>query len=36
MRTRAAIIRDTGKPWELTTLELDEPRAGEVRIRFAY
>ncbi|NKQ51427.1 NDMA-dependent alcohol dehydrogenase [Amycolatopsis sp. K13G38] len=35
MRTRAAIIRDTGKPWEVTELELDEPRAGEVRIRFA-
>jgi NDMA-dependent alcohol dehydrogenase len=36
MRTRAAVIRDAGKPWELTTLELDEPRQGEVRIKFAY
>jgi Zn-dependent alcohol dehydrogenase len=35
MRTTAAIIRDTGKPWELVDLELDEPRAGEVRIKFA-
>jgi S-(hydroxymethyl)glutathione dehydrogenase/alcohol dehydrogenase len=32
MRTRAAIIREAGKPWEIT--ELDEPRAGEVRIKF--
>jgi NDMA-dependent alcohol dehydrogenase len=36
MRTKAAVIRETGKPWELTTLELDEPGRGEVRIKFAY
>ncbi|MEP9382838.1 NDMA-dependent alcohol dehydrogenase [Nocardioides sp. KR10-350] len=36
MRTRAAIVREPGKPWEITELELDEPRAKEVRIRFAY
>jgi S-(hydroxymethyl)glutathione dehydrogenase/alcohol dehydrogenase len=35
MRTRAAVIREPGKPWEVTELELDEPRAGEVRIKFA-
>lgn len=35
MRTRAAIVREPGKPWEVTELELDEPRAGEVRIKFA-
>jgi alcohol dehydrogenase (nicotinoprotein) len=35
MRTRAAVIREPGKPWELTELELDEPRRGEVRIKFA-
>jgi len=35
MRTRAAIVREPGKPWEVTELELDEPRDGEVRIRFA-
>jgi S-(hydroxymethyl)glutathione dehydrogenase/alcohol dehydrogenase len=35
MRTRAAVIRQPGKPWELTSLELDEPRQGEVLIRFA-
>jgi S-(hydroxymethyl)glutathione dehydrogenase/alcohol dehydrogenase len=30
----AAIIREPGKPWEITELELDEPKAGEVRIAF--
>ena len=34
MRTKAAVIREQGKPWEITELELDEPKAGEVRIRF--
>src|SRR6201992_2107769 len=34
MRTKAAIIREPGKPWEITELELDEPKAGEVRIKF--
>jgi len=34
MRTRAAIIREPGKPWEISELELDEPRQGEVRIAF--
>jgi NDMA-dependent alcohol dehydrogenase len=34
MRTKAAIIREAGKPWEITELELDEPKAGEVRIKF--
>ena len=36
MRTRAAVIRQAGQPWEVTTLELDEPGPGEVRIKFAY
>jgi S-(hydroxymethyl)glutathione dehydrogenase/alcohol dehydrogenase len=35
MRTRAAVIREPGKPWDLTHLDLDDPGAGEVRIRFA-
>jgi S-(hydroxymethyl)glutathione dehydrogenase/alcohol dehydrogenase len=35
MRTRAAVIRKPGQPWQLIKLELDEPHAGEVRIRFA-
>lgn len=34
MRTKAAVIRTTGAPWEITELELDEPKEGEVRIRF--
>jgi alcohol dehydrogenase (nicotinoprotein) len=34
MRTRAAVIREPGKPWEITELELDEPRQGEVLIAF--
>ena len=34
MRTRAAIIREPGKPWEVTTLELDDPGRGEVLIKF--
>src|SRR5665213_2244899 len=34
MRTRAAIIREPGKPWEVTTLELDDPGPGEVLIKF--
>jgi alcohol dehydrogenase (nicotinoprotein) len=35
MRTRAAILREAGKPWEVTELELDEPRPSEVRVEFA-
>ncbi|MBX6390435.1 MAG: NDMA-dependent alcohol dehydrogenase [Frankia sp.] len=35
MRTMAAVVRETGKPWEVTELELDDPQPGEVRIRFA-
>jgi alcohol dehydrogenase (nicotinoprotein) len=34
MRTKAAIIREPGKPWEITELELDQPGQGEVRIKF--
>jgi alcohol dehydrogenase (nicotinoprotein) len=34
MRTRAAIIREPGKGWEVTELELDDPKAGEVLIAF--
>jgi alcohol dehydrogenase (nicotinoprotein) len=35
MRTKAAIIRTPGKPWEITELELDPPQANEVLVRFA-
>ena len=33
MKTRAAVLRKGGEPWELTELDLDEPKAGEVLIR---
>jgi alcohol dehydrogenase (nicotinoprotein) len=34
MTTRAAICRGPGQWWELADVELDEPKAHEVRIRF--
>jgi alcohol dehydrogenase (nicotinoprotein) len=34
MLTRAAVCREPGKPWEITDLELDDPKANEVRIKF--
>ncbi|HET6503754.1 MAG TPA: NDMA-dependent alcohol dehydrogenase [Amycolatopsis sp.] len=34
MATRAAICREAGKPWEIAEVELDEPKANEVRISF--
>jgi alcohol dehydrogenase (nicotinoprotein) len=34
MTTRAVICREPGRPWEITDVQLDEPRANEVRIRF--
>ncbi|TDD06479.1 NDMA-dependent alcohol dehydrogenase [Saccharopolyspora terrae] len=34
MTTRAAICREPGRPWEITDVELDEPKANEVRVRF--
>ena len=33
MRTRAAVLRKAGTPWEITELELDPPKANEVLIR---
>ena len=35
MRTRAAVLRDMGKDWEVIEMDLDPPREGEVLIRFA-
>jgi alcohol dehydrogenase (nicotinoprotein) len=35
MKTKAAVIRDVGKDWEVTELDLDRPRDGEVLVRFA-
>jgi S-(hydroxymethyl)glutathione dehydrogenase/alcohol dehydrogenase len=32
--TRAAICREPRSPWEITELQLDEPKANEVRIKF--
>jgi len=32
--TRAAVCRVPGQPWEITELELDEPRANEIRVKF--
>ena len=32
MKTRAAVLRKGGQPWEITELDLDEPKAGEVLI----
>jgi NDMA-dependent alcohol dehydrogenase len=34
MTTRAAICREPGRPWEIADVEVDEPRANEVRVRF--
>ena len=34
MKTRAAVMRGTGQDWEVTELELDPPKVGEVLVRF--
>ena len=34
MKTRAAVLRDMGKDWEITELDLDPPEDGEVLVRF--
>jgi S-(hydroxymethyl)glutathione dehydrogenase/alcohol dehydrogenase len=34
MKTRAAVLRDIGKDWEITELDLDPPKSGEVLVRF--
>jgi NDMA-dependent alcohol dehydrogenase len=33
MKTRAAVLRKAGTPWEITELELDPPQANEVLIQ---
>ena len=33
MKTRAAIVRGPGQAWEVTELELDEPKEHEVLVR---
>jgi len=34
MKTRAAFVRGTGRDWEIDELDLDEPKANEVLIRY--
>ena len=34
MKTRAAVLRNMGKDWEIIELDLDPPKEGEVLIRF--
>ena len=33
MKTRAAVLRDVGKDFEIVELDLDEPKANEVLVR---
>ena len=33
MKTRAAVVRGPGQAWEVTELDLDEPKAFEVRVK---
>jgi NDMA-dependent alcohol dehydrogenase len=35
VKTRAAVMWEAGKPWDVVELELDPPKAGEVLIKFA-
>ena len=34
MKTRAAVLRGVGQDFEITELDLDPPKAGEVLIRY--
>ncbi|WP_406725023.1 Zn-dependent alcohol dehydrogenase [Streptomyces sp. GD-15H] len=34
MKTKAAVVFEPGRPWEVVELELDPPKAGEVQVRF--
>jgi len=34
MKTKAAVLRDVGKDWEVIEMDLDPPKAGEVLVRF--
>jgi alcohol dehydrogenase (nicotinoprotein) len=34
MKTKAAVLRDVGKDWEIVELDLDGPKAGEVLVRW--
>jgi Zn-dependent alcohol dehydrogenase len=35
VKTRAAVMWEVGKPWDVVELELDPPKAGEVLVKFA-
>jgi S-(hydroxymethyl)glutathione dehydrogenase/alcohol dehydrogenase len=34
MKTKAAILRELGKDWEILELDVDPPKAGEVQVRW--
>src|SRR5262244_3620342 len=34
MKTKAAVLRDLGSDWEITEMDLDPPKAGEVLVRW--
>jgi alcohol dehydrogenase (nicotinoprotein) len=34
MKTKAAVLRELGKDWEITELDLDPPKTGEVLVRW--
>lgn len=34
MKTKAAVLWESGRDWEVVELELDEPKGGEVLIRW--
>jgi alcohol dehydrogenase (nicotinoprotein) len=34
MKTKAAVLREMGKEWEVIELDLDPPKAGEVLVRY--
>ncbi|MGV0852969.1 NDMA-dependent alcohol dehydrogenase [Mycolicibacterium phlei] len=36
MKTTAAVLRGVGVDWEVTEIDLDPPRAGEVLVKMAY
>ncbi len=36
MKSRAAVLRGVGVDWEVTDIELDPPRAGEVLVKMAF
>ena len=36
MKSKAAVLRGVGVDWEVTDVELDPPRAGEVLVKMAY